>query len=74
MTAVADVSKGRTDMSHKTQNLENDLFNSNITFYISLKLLISFGLGRHLLRQDIAASTDTTLGCFKQNSFNIHIR
>ncbi len=25
-------------------------------------------------RQDIVAGTDATLGCFKQNSFNIHIR
>ncbi len=61
----------------RTQNSENYLFNPNITFYISLneyiKLINSFGFGRHLLRQDIVAGTDATLGCFKQNSFNIHI-
>ncbi len=61
----------------RTQNSENDLFNPNITFYISLnkyiKLINSFGLGRHLLRQYIVGGTDATLGCFKQNSFNIHI-
>ncbi len=62
----------------RTQNSENDLFNPNITFYISLNKYImfinNFGLGRDLLRQDIVAGTDATLGCFKQNSFNIHIR
>ncbi len=26
-----------------------------------------------MLRQDIVAGTDATLGCFKQNSVNIHI-
>ncbi len=26
-----------------------------------------------MLRQDIVAGTDATLGCFKQNTFNIHI-
>ncbi len=61
----------------RTQHSENDLFNPNITFCISLnkyiKLINCFGLGRHLLRQDIVAGTDATLGCFKQNSFNIHI-
>ncbi len=31
-------------------------------------------LGRHLLRQDIVAGTDVTPGCFKQNSFNLHIK
>ncbi len=36
-------------------------------------LINSFGLGRHLLIQDIVAGTDATLGCFKQNSFNILI-
>ncbi len=60
-----------------TQNSENDLFNPNITFCIScnkyIKLINSFGLGRHLLMQDIVVGTDATLGCFKQNSFNIHI-
>ncbi len=57
----------------RIQNSDNDLFNPNITFYIFLnkyiKLIISFGLGRHLLRHDIMAGTDATLG-----SFNIHIR
>ncbi len=38
-----------------------------------MKLINNFGLGRHLLRQDIVSGTDATLGCFKQNSFNIHI-
>ncbi len=61
----------------RTQNSENDLFNPNITFCISLnkyiKLINSFGLRRHLLRQEIVTGTDATLGCFKQNSFNIHI-
>ncbi len=51
-----------------TQKSENDLFNPNITFYISLnkyiKLINSFGLGRQLLRQDIVADTDTTLAKF----------
>ncbi len=60
-----------------TQNSENYLFNPNITFCISLnkyiKLINSFGLGRHLLRQDIVGGTEATLGYFKQNSFNIHI-
>ncbi len=75
--------KTNTDLHHwddlelKTQNSENDLFNPNIKFYISLnkyvKLINSFGLGKHLLRQDIVAGTHATLGCFKQNSFNIHI-
>ncbi len=60
----------------RNQNSENDLFNPNITFCISfnmfnkyIKLINSFGLGRHLLRQDIVAGTDATLGIFKQNSF-----
>ncbi len=48
-----------------TQNTENDLFNRTIIFYISLnkyiKLINSFGLGRHLLRQDIVTCTDVTL-------------
>ncbi len=48
-----------------TQNSENDLFNPNITFYISLnkyiKLINSFRLGTHLLRQDLVAGTDVTL-------------
>ncbi len=61
----------------RTQNSENDLFNQNITFCISfykyIKLINNFGLGRHLLRQDIVAGTDATLGCFKPNSFNLHI-
>ncbi len=61
----------------RTQNSENDLFNPNITFCISfnkyIKLIKRFVLGRHMLRQDIVAGTDATLGCFKQNSFNIHI-
>ncbi len=55
----------------RTQNSENDLFNPNITFYISLnkyiKLINSFGLGRHLLRQYIVAGTDDTLGCLNKN-------
>ncbi len=62
----------------RTQNSENDLFNSNITFYTPLnkyiKLINSFGLRRHLLRQVIVTGTDTILGCFEQNSFNIHIQ
>ncbi len=61
----------------RTQNSENDSFNTNITFCISLnkyiKLINSFGLGRHMLKQDIVTNTDATLGSFKQNSFNIHI-
>ncbi len=65
----------RSDL--RTQNSENYLFNLNITFCISfnkyIKLINSFGLGIHLFRQDIVARTDATLGCFKQNSFNIHI-
>ncbi len=44
---------GITCISLRTQNSENDLFNPNITFYISLnkyiKLINIFGLGRHLL-------------------------
>ncbi len=47
--------------------LKTDLFNQNITFYISLnkyiKLINSFGLGRHLLRKNIVTSKDVTLGC-----------
>ncbi len=61
----------------KLKNSESDLFNPNITFCISLnkyiKLINSFGFGRHLLKQDIGTGTDATLGCFKQNSLNIHI-
>ncbi len=61
----------------RTQNSENYLFNPNITFCISfnkyIKLINSFVLGRHLLRQDIVALTDATLGCLKQNSFIMHI-
>ncbi len=61
----------------RTQNSENDLFNLNITFCISfnkyIKLINNLGLGRHLLGQDIVTGTNATLGCFKQNSFNIHI-
>ncbi len=37
------------------------------------KLINNFGLGIHLLRQDIVVGTDATLGCFKQNLFNVHI-
>ncbi len=59
------------------RNSENDLFNPNITFSIFfnkyITLINNFGLGRHLLRQDIVAGTDATLRCFKQNVFNIHI-
>ncbi len=50
---------------------------SGITFHILnkyIKLIYSFGLGKHLLRQDIVTGTDATQGCFKQNSFTIHIR
>ncbi len=57
-----------------TQNSENDLFNPRITFHILYKYIkgiYSFGLERHLLRQDIVIGTDATPGCFKQNSFNI---
>ncbi len=59
---------------HSTKLSFDDLFNPNITFYISLnkyiKFINSFGVGRHPLRQDIITGTDATLGCFKQNSFN----
>ncbi len=63
--------------NNENSELRKWFINPNITFYISLnkyiKLINSFGLGRHLLRQDIVAGTEATLGCFKQNSFNIHI-
>ncbi len=65
------------DCTCQLRNTENDLFNPNNTFYISVNkyitLINSFGLGRHLLRQDIVTCTDATLGCFKKKSFNIHI-
>ncbi len=53
----------------RTQNSENYLFNPNITFCIFfnkyIKLINNFGLGRHLLRQDIVAGTDATLDKLK---------
>ncbi len=51
-----------TSQQLKTQNSGNYLFNPNIHFTSPLnkyiKLINSFGLGRHLLRQDIVAGTD----------------
>ncbi len=47
--------------------------NPIITFNMSLnkckyiKLITSFGLQKHMLRQDIVAGTYATLACFKQN-------
>ncbi len=53
----------------RNQKSEMIYLKPNITFYISLskyiKLINSFGLGRHLLRQDIVTGTDATLECFK---------
>ncbi len=49
----------------RTQNSENEVFNPNITFYISsnkcIELIDNIGLGRHLLSQDIITGTDATL-------------